>query len=344
MAGPDAHPDPGRRWLAPVASGVAYLVLALAAGVATAFVAAAPEVIVEAVAGLALLGVLGGALAGAVSDARPPRGGGDHARGRRVRDHRREHRRALLGPCRRLAVRGARPACRHARRRRRTARRRRRRWRAPRGRACPRARSPSCNGCPEPSISARRSESMVSCGKPARVSAISSARSTCAPSSTISVARPIASASSASTSRPVRTRSSARPSPMIRGSRCVPPSISGTPQRRSRQPNFADRRDDPQVAPQRELEAAGDRVAAAPRRSSAWGRCSPGEAERAAARVGLERLDRLQVGPGAEGLVARPGDDQHARVLVLAERVEVLEQLGGRRAVDRVAPFRPVDA
>ncbi|MEJ7892382.1 MAG: benzoate/H(+) symporter BenE family transporter [Solirubrobacteraceae bacterium] len=70
MAGPDAHPDPRQRWIAPVASGVAYLVLALAAGVATAFVTAAPEVIVEAVAGLALLGVLGAALHGAVGDAR----------------------------------------------------------------------------------------------------------------------------------------------------------------------------------------------------------------------------------------------------------------------------------
>lgn len=70
MAGPDAHPDPARRWIAPVASGAVYLVLALAAGVATAFVTAAPEVIVEAVAGLALLGVLGAALHGAVGDVR----------------------------------------------------------------------------------------------------------------------------------------------------------------------------------------------------------------------------------------------------------------------------------
>ncbi len=68
MAGPDAHPDPGSRWIAPVASGAAYGVLALAAGIATAFVTAAPEVIVEAVAGLALLGVLAGALNGAVAD------------------------------------------------------------------------------------------------------------------------------------------------------------------------------------------------------------------------------------------------------------------------------------
>ena len=57
--------------------------------------------------------------------------------------------------------------------------------------------------------------------------------------SAISVTRPIACASCASIVRPVRIRSSARPVPTIRGSRCVPPSISGTPQRRSAQPNVA---------------------------------------------------------------------------------------------------------
>ncbi len=69
-AGPDAHPDPGERWRAPVTSGAVYLVLGLAASVATAFVTAAPELLVEAVAGLALLGTLGGALSNAVSDER----------------------------------------------------------------------------------------------------------------------------------------------------------------------------------------------------------------------------------------------------------------------------------
>lgn len=69
-AGPDAHPDPGRRWVAAVSMGGAYVVLGLAASVATAFVVAAPELLVEAVAGLALLGTLGAALAGAVRDER----------------------------------------------------------------------------------------------------------------------------------------------------------------------------------------------------------------------------------------------------------------------------------
>ena len=58
MAGPDAHPDPDRRWIATVSSGTAYLVLGLGAGAATALVSASPPILIEAVAGLALLGAL----------------------------------------------------------------------------------------------------------------------------------------------------------------------------------------------------------------------------------------------------------------------------------------------
>ncbi len=68
VASPDAHPDPDRRWIASVGGGVAYLVLGLGAAFATAFVAASPPLLIEAVAGLALLGALGGALAAAMSD------------------------------------------------------------------------------------------------------------------------------------------------------------------------------------------------------------------------------------------------------------------------------------
>lgn len=61
-AGPEAHPDPGKRWIASVACGAAYIALAFGAGFATAFVAASPPLLVETVAGLALLGTLGTAL------------------------------------------------------------------------------------------------------------------------------------------------------------------------------------------------------------------------------------------------------------------------------------------
>ena len=65
-AGPDAHAEPARRWIAAAASGVAYLGLGLGAGLATALVASAPSGLIEAVAGLALLGALGGALTAAL--------------------------------------------------------------------------------------------------------------------------------------------------------------------------------------------------------------------------------------------------------------------------------------
>jgi benzoate membrane transport protein len=66
-AGPEAHPDPARRWIAAVANGTGYLVLALLAGLAAAFFAASPPLLIQAVAGLALLGSLAGALTGALS-------------------------------------------------------------------------------------------------------------------------------------------------------------------------------------------------------------------------------------------------------------------------------------
>lgn len=68
VAGPDADPRPERRWIAGAASGATYLVIGPLAGVAVALVAAAPTVVIGAVAGLALLGALGGALAAAMSE------------------------------------------------------------------------------------------------------------------------------------------------------------------------------------------------------------------------------------------------------------------------------------
>ncbi|QMU78779.1 benzoate/H(+) symporter BenE family transporter [Streptacidiphilus sp. PB12-B1b] len=69
-AGPDAHPDRGRRWIASVTAGTVYLVLGLAAGLSAALLTAAPPLLVEATAGLALLGTLGSALVAALADER----------------------------------------------------------------------------------------------------------------------------------------------------------------------------------------------------------------------------------------------------------------------------------
>jgi benzoate membrane transport protein len=67
VAGPDAGPHE-RRWFAAVTGGVTYLVLGLLAGVVVAFVAATPPVLVQAVAGLALLGALESSLGSALSE------------------------------------------------------------------------------------------------------------------------------------------------------------------------------------------------------------------------------------------------------------------------------------
>jgi benzoate membrane transport protein len=68
VAGPGAHPDPRRRWIAAVAAGTTVLVLGLGAGLITSLVAASPEIVVAAVAGLALLGALAAALAAALEE------------------------------------------------------------------------------------------------------------------------------------------------------------------------------------------------------------------------------------------------------------------------------------
>ncbi len=58
MASPEAHPDKSKRWIASVTAGGVYLLLGLGAGFATALVAAAPTILILAVAGLAVLGAL----------------------------------------------------------------------------------------------------------------------------------------------------------------------------------------------------------------------------------------------------------------------------------------------
>ncbi|MFF0743193.1 benzoate/H(+) symporter BenE family transporter [Streptomyces sp. NPDC004111] len=68
-ASPDAHPDPGRRWIASVTGGVGYLVLGLTTGLTLSLIAGAPPLLIETVAGLALLSTLAAALQGAVADA-----------------------------------------------------------------------------------------------------------------------------------------------------------------------------------------------------------------------------------------------------------------------------------
>jgi benzoate membrane transport protein len=66
-AGPDAHPDPSRRWVAAATAGASYVALGMTATFAVAFVAASPPLLIQAVAGLALLGSFGAAIQSALA-------------------------------------------------------------------------------------------------------------------------------------------------------------------------------------------------------------------------------------------------------------------------------------
>lgn len=68
-AAPEAEPDPARRWVVAWCAGWSYLALAVCSTGLATVVATAPDGVVEAVAGLALLATLGGALASALRDA-----------------------------------------------------------------------------------------------------------------------------------------------------------------------------------------------------------------------------------------------------------------------------------
>jgi benzoate membrane transport protein len=69
-AGEEAGPDPARRYWAAVVAGITYVLFGLLAGAATLLISASPPILIEAVAGLALLGAFGSALMGAVADPR----------------------------------------------------------------------------------------------------------------------------------------------------------------------------------------------------------------------------------------------------------------------------------
>jgi benzoate membrane transport protein len=61
-AGPDAHPQPERRWIAAFAAGCAYVPMGLAATAAVVLVTLAPPLLIQGVAGLALLGAFAAAI------------------------------------------------------------------------------------------------------------------------------------------------------------------------------------------------------------------------------------------------------------------------------------------
>lgn len=66
--GREAHEDPARRYTASVAAGLFYVLLGLAGGAVAMLLSAFPRELVAAIAGLALLGTIAGALAAALKD------------------------------------------------------------------------------------------------------------------------------------------------------------------------------------------------------------------------------------------------------------------------------------
>jgi benzoate membrane transport protein len=68
--GPEAHEDPQRRYTAAVVSGLLYAAVGLVGGAVAGLLTAFPRELVAAIAGIALLGTIGGGLASALSDER----------------------------------------------------------------------------------------------------------------------------------------------------------------------------------------------------------------------------------------------------------------------------------
>lgn len=60
-AGPDAHEDPARRYWAAIIAGACYVTFGLLSGVVASFVTLAPAILIQAVAGLALIPAFAGA-------------------------------------------------------------------------------------------------------------------------------------------------------------------------------------------------------------------------------------------------------------------------------------------
>lgn len=67
-AGEDAHPNPAKRYWSAIVGGACYIVYGLLAGLVTALIAGSPTVLINAVAGLALIGTFAAALSGAVAE------------------------------------------------------------------------------------------------------------------------------------------------------------------------------------------------------------------------------------------------------------------------------------
>jgi hypothetical protein len=101
--GPEAHTDKSKRYTAAVACGALYVVIGLFGAAVTGLLLAFPKELVLAIAGLALLGSIGGGLHAALRDDRPPRSRPHHLPRHAQRRGHCRHRLRLLGRGRRRA-------------------------------------------------------------------------------------------------------------------------------------------------------------------------------------------------------------------------------------------------
>ncbi|WP_444936728.1 benzoate/H(+) symporter BenE family transporter [Microbulbifer sp. JMSA004] len=67
--GPEAHPNPDKRYTAGIAAGIFYLLVGLCGASVVALFSAFPQALIAGLAGLALIGVIGSSLAGATAEA-----------------------------------------------------------------------------------------------------------------------------------------------------------------------------------------------------------------------------------------------------------------------------------
>ena len=66
--GPESHPDPSKRWIAGIATGIFYILVGIFGVTLAALFTAFPATFISTLAGLALLGSIAGSLANAMSD------------------------------------------------------------------------------------------------------------------------------------------------------------------------------------------------------------------------------------------------------------------------------------
>ena len=165
---------------------------------------------------------------------------------------------------------------------------------------------------------------------------------------TTRVTMPSSAARAAGMRRPVRISSLATAAPATRASRCVPPAPGMIPRRTSSRPIST-----PSAARRRSQASASS---SPPPKATPLIAAITGAGKRASSSSAAPRSPRnarvsssvharalLEIGPGAERLVARAGDHDRAHPGLAAQRAHRRAQLGDQRARQRVHRRGPVE-